>query len=76
MLPVMASRLRPSYTLYTAAAVALALGSTLWSFSRLALTLFPFFILIGTWQMDATDASKESEGICKAALHDQAVDLS
>ena len=47
MLVVMARRLRLSYTLYTAAAVTLALGSTLWSFSRLALTLFPFFMLIG-----------------------------
>jgi hypothetical protein len=47
MLVVMARRLRPSYTLYTAAAMTLALGSTLWSFSRLSLTLFPFFILIG-----------------------------
>jgi hypothetical protein len=47
MLVFMVRRLRPSYTLYTAAAIILALGSTLWSFSRLALTLFPFFILIG-----------------------------
>lgn len=47
MLVVMARRLRLSYTLYTAAAVTLALGSTPWSFSRLALTLFPFFMLIG-----------------------------
>jgi hypothetical protein len=44
---LMVRRLRASYTLYTAAAMALALGSTLWSFSRLALTLFPFFMLIG-----------------------------
>ena len=47
MLVVMVRQLRLSYTLYTAAAVTLALGSTLWSFSRLALTLFPFFMLIG-----------------------------
>jgi hypothetical protein len=47
MLVVMVRRLRPSYTLYTAAAMILALGSTLWSFSRLALTLFPFFMLVG-----------------------------
>ncbi|MGD9253995.1 MAG: mannosyltransferase family protein [Holophagae bacterium] len=47
MLVVMARRLRLSYTLYTAAAVALALGSTLWSFSRLSLTLFPFSMLVG-----------------------------
>jgi len=48
MLVAMARRLRPSYTLYTAAAVILALGSTVWSYSRLSLTLFPFFILVGT----------------------------
>jgi hypothetical protein len=47
MLVVMIRKLRPSYTLYTAAALILALGSSLWSFSRLALTLFPFFMLIG-----------------------------
>lgn len=47
MLAVMLRRLRPSYTLYTGAAVAVALGSTLWSFSRLALTLFPLFMLVG-----------------------------
>jgi hypothetical protein len=46
-LVVMARRLRLSYTLYTAAAMTVALGSTLWSFSRLSLTLFPFFMLIG-----------------------------
>lgn len=47
MFAVMIRRLRLSYVLYTAAALTLALGSTLWSFSRLALTLFPFFMLIG-----------------------------
>ena len=47
MLVVMVRRLRPSYVLYTAAALAVALGSTFWSFSRLALTLFPLFMLIG-----------------------------
>jgi hypothetical protein len=47
MLVFMVRRLRTSYTLYTAAAIVLALGSSLWSFSRLALTLFPLFILIG-----------------------------
>ncbi len=46
-LVVMARRLRASYTLYTAAAMIVALGSTLWSFSRFSLTLFPFFMLIG-----------------------------
>ncbi len=50
MLVVMVRRLRFSYTLYTGCGMAIALGSTLWSFSRLTLTLFPFFILIGeTW---------------------------
>lgn len=47
LLPWMVRRLRPSYSLYTIAALVLALGSTLWSFSRLALTLFPYFILGG-----------------------------
>jgi Gpi18-like mannosyltransferase len=48
MFVVMIRKLRPSYTLYCGAALALALGSTLWSFSRLVVTLFPFFMLIGT----------------------------
>jgi hypothetical protein len=48
MVVFMARRLRPSYTLYTAAAMALALGSTLWSFSRFTVTLFPFAMLIGS----------------------------
>jgi Gpi18-like mannosyltransferase len=47
MLVVMVRRLRSSYTLYTVAALILALGSSLWSFSRFSLTLFPFFMLIG-----------------------------
>ena len=47
MFAVMVRRLRPSYTLYSGAALALALGSTLWSFSRRVVTLFPVFILIG-----------------------------
>jgi len=47
MLVFMVRKLRPSYTLYCAACMAVALGSSLWSFSRLALTLFPFFMLIG-----------------------------
>ena len=47
MFAVIVRRLRLSYTLYTGAGLILALGSTLWSFSRLALTLFPFFMLIG-----------------------------
>jgi len=47
LLPWMVRRLRPSYSLYTIAALVLALGSTLWSFARLVLTLFPFFMLGG-----------------------------
>ncbi|MFV2072819.1 MAG: mannosyltransferase family protein [Thermoanaerobaculales bacterium] len=47
MLVFMARRLRGSYTLYAGAGVTMALGSTLWSFSRLTLTLFPFVMLIG-----------------------------
>lgn len=47
LVPVMVRRLRPSYSIYTIAALVLALGSTLWSFSRMVLTLFPFFILVG-----------------------------
>jgi hypothetical protein len=52
MLVVMMRRLRTSYTLYVAVCMALALGSTLWSFSRLSLTLFPFFMLIGVAWVD------------------------
>ena len=52
MLVFMARRLRSSYTLYAAAGVTVALGSTLWSFSRLALTLFPFFMFIGMKWVD------------------------
>lgn len=47
LLPLVALRLRGSYTIYTIAAVLVALGSTLWSFSRLVVTLFPLFILAG-----------------------------
>jgi hypothetical protein len=47
MLIFMVRRLRPSYTLYATAAMALALGSTLWSFSRFSVTLFPFSMFIG-----------------------------
>jgi hypothetical protein len=46
-LVLMVRKLPVPYTLYTAAAMVLALGSTLWSFSRLAVTLFPFFVLLG-----------------------------
>ncbi|MCU0233038.1 MAG: hypothetical protein MUE90_03260 [Thermoanaerobaculales bacterium] len=46
-LALMLRRLRAPYVLYTAAAMTVALGSTLWSFSRLSLTLFPFAMLLG-----------------------------
>jgi hypothetical protein len=49
LLLLMARRLRPVYTVYATACVALALGSTLWSFARLAVTVFPFFMLMGLW---------------------------
>lgn len=47
MLPFVIRRLRASYSIYAAIAVLVPLGSTLWSFGRLALTAFPFFMLIG-----------------------------
>jgi hypothetical protein len=47
LLPWMVRRLRPSYSLYTIAALVLALGSSLWSFARLALTLFPYAVFAG-----------------------------
>jgi hypothetical protein len=47
MLVFMMRRLRGSYTLYVGFGVVMALGTTLWSFSRLTLTLFPLFMLIG-----------------------------
>jgi hypothetical protein len=46
-LPLMVRRLRPSYWIYATAVLVVALGSTLWSFSRLALTIFPLFVLAG-----------------------------
>jgi hypothetical protein len=47
MLPAVFRRLRASYAIYAAIAVLVPLSSTLWSFGRLALTAFPFFMLIG-----------------------------
>jgi hypothetical protein len=47
LLPLLFVRLRTSYAIYAAAAVLLPLCSTLWSFSRFALTVFPVFILAG-----------------------------
>jgi len=47
MLPLLFARLRTSYALYAAAAVMLPLCSSLWSFSRFGLTVFPVYILAG-----------------------------
>ncbi len=47
MLPAVFMRLRGSIAIYAAIAVLVPLCSTLWSFGRLALTAFPFFVLIG-----------------------------
>ena len=40
-------KLRPSWAAYTVLSVLVPLCSTLWSFSRLALTIFPAFALLG-----------------------------
>jgi hypothetical protein len=40
-------RLRPSWAVYAALSVLVPLCSTLWSFSRLALAIFPAFALLG-----------------------------
>ena len=47
-LPSMFRRLRPSLAVYAAMGALLPLCSTLWSFGRFALTLFPVFVLAGT----------------------------
>jgi hypothetical protein len=47
LLPLLVRRLRSSYWIYAVAVLVVALGSTLWSFSRLVLTLFPLFVLAG-----------------------------
>ncbi|MFQ5700856.1 MAG: mannosyltransferase family protein [Acidobacteriota bacterium] len=47
LLPIMVRRLRPSYTLYAAAGILLPLCTTVWSFGRFALTIFPAFMLVG-----------------------------
>ena len=46
-LVVMARRLRASLVVYSVVCVASALGSSLWSFGRLVLVVFPFFVLVG-----------------------------
>lgn len=46
-LVVMARRLPASMVAYSAVCVASALGSSLWSFGRLVLVVFPFFLLVG-----------------------------
>lgn len=45
-IPIMFRRLPRSYALYGAAAILLPLGSTLWSFSRFAASIFPFHVLL------------------------------
>jgi len=47
MLPFVYRRLRPSYSLWATAMVLLPLSSTLWSFGRFALTIFPVFMVLG-----------------------------
>jgi len=48
-IPFLFRKLPRSYALYATAAILLPLGSTLWSFSRLAATIFPFHVLIALW---------------------------
>lgn len=47
MVPAMIRRLRASYALYATITLLLPLCSTLWSYGRLACTVFPAFMLIG-----------------------------
>lgn len=47
MLPVMVRRMRASMWVYAALAGLLPLCSTVWSFGRLALGVFPLFVIIG-----------------------------
>ena len=47
LLPIVYRKLRLSYALWATAMVLLPLSSTLWSFGRFALTVFPVFIVIG-----------------------------
>jgi hypothetical protein len=46
-LPLLLVRLRPSLSVFATVAILLPLGSSLWSFSRLALTVFPLQVLAG-----------------------------
>ncbi len=46
-IPWLFRHLPRSYALYAAAAILLPLGSTLWSFSRFAASIFPIHVLIG-----------------------------
>jgi hypothetical protein len=46
-IPFLFLRLRRSWAVWAAAAILLPLGSTLWSFSRFAATVFPFHVLAG-----------------------------
>jgi hypothetical protein len=47
LLPVALRRLRASSTVYAALAVLVPLCSTVWSFGRLSLTVFPLFAVVG-----------------------------
>ncbi|HEY3176684.1 MAG TPA: mannosyltransferase family protein [Candidatus Polarisedimenticolia bacterium] len=47
MLPFVVRRLRGSMALYAILGVVMPLCSTLWSFGRLSLTIFPAFVMIG-----------------------------
>ncbi len=47
LLPVAARRLRASSSAYAVLAVLVPLGSTLWSFGRLSVTVFPLFAVAG-----------------------------
>ncbi len=47
MIPFMFSRLRGSYAIYATASILVPLCTTVWSFGRYALTVFPMFMLMG-----------------------------
>lgn len=54
LLPLAARRLRASSTAYAVLAVLIPLGSTVWSFGRLSLTVFPLMAVVGlSWARGA-----------------------
>ena len=54
LLPMVARRLRASSTAYAVLAVLVPLGSTVWSFGRLSLTVFPLLAVVGiSWARGA-----------------------